>query len=212
MTRKPSMSYRLGAYEADVTIEIFEECGYVKYKDLDKFFNNCYFDFETKLTREKFIKISKENLMKHPKYKEFMNNEVKMCSKCFNIKPLSSFTNRQKSIDGKHHYCNCCKREYEKNLYNTNEKLRIAHYNRCKKCAKNNPERVKKAKEKWYQSNKVIKKKVNKRYLMRKNIKKLGNNKEFTKDELDRLVNLKEEHNIRTYKEFFTRFEGVINA
>lgn len=206
------MSYRLGAYEADVTIEIFEECGYVKYKDLDKFFDDCYFDFETKLTREKFIKISKDNLMKHPKYKEFINNEVKICPRCGNVKPLGSFTNDKLKIDGKATYCRNCKNEYQRNRYNDSDENKKAQLKANREYALKNPDKVRKHKRNWEKNNNQFRRINNRRINMRKNLKEFGINKEFTIKELDRLASLKMESNIKTYKEFFERFEGVING
>lgn len=212
MTRKSSMSYKLGGYEADITIELFEECGYVKYENLDKFFEDCYFDFETRFTKEKFIKVSKDNLMKHPKYVEFLNNEVKMCGKCYNFKPLSSFTNSKQSSDGKFYYCKCCKNEYQREQYASNERVRKIHDTASQKYAKNNPDKVRELKKRWYQENKTTKRQTDRRFLMKNNLKKLGCDKNFTRDELNKLVGLKDGHNIKTYKEFFERFKGVING
>lgn len=204
------MSYRLGAYEADVTIEIFEECGYIRYKDLDQFFDDCYFDFETKLTREKFIKISKDNLMKHPKYKEFMNNEVKMCSKCKKLKPLSSFASNKISNDGKGSYCGCCDNEYRKEYRKTekgkevtrkkNENYRANHKD---KCIENQRRYREKNREKLRMEQAVIR--------MRKYLENIGILIK-DKEKLEVLANLKIESGINKYESFVRAFEDTING
>lgn len=206
------MSYRLGAYEADVTIEIFEECGYVRYKDLDSFFDDCYFDFETKLTREKFIKISKENLMRDSKYKQFINNEVKICPRCGFVKPLDSFTNDKRRLDGKAPYCRDCKNEYQRDRYNSSEESKKAQLKANKEYASRNPEKVNAIKRKWEKNNKQFGRIKNRRVKMRRNLKKFGFDKDFTIKEIDKLVSIKMENNIKLYADFFERFEGVING
>ena len=200
------MSYRLGAYESDVTIEIFEECGYIRYKDLDQFFDDCYFDFETKLTREKFIKISKDNLMKHPKYKEFINNEVKMCYDCQMVKPLSSYWDDAYK-NGKRPYCaKCCdekNREWKENNKDKVSKHNATYYQKHK-------DKVREQQRKWAKKNKARNNQIWKRYNLKKTLKAAGYDEDLlTREKLDLIIQLKTENKITTYKEVISRF-GVL--
>ena len=203
---------RLGAYPADLTLEFFEEEGYVKYKDLDKYFEECYCEFETSLSKEDFIRISKASLLRSSKYKEFLNDKIKMCSKCAKDKPLSSFSNSKQSADGKFCYCKKCMREYQLKWHYEADYNREYYAQVKKDYQKNNRERLNEIKRNWQHNNKDIKRNMQRRFLMKAKLKELGCNADMSRDKLDRLISLKNEYNIKTYKEFYKRFEGVINA
>lgn len=205
MTRKSSISYKLGGYEADITIELFEEYGYVKNKDLDKFFKDCYFDFETKLTEEKFIKVSKDNLLKHPKYKEFLNNEVKMCGECKIVKPLSSFWGDAYRYDDKRYYCSSCcnKRNME---WKTNNKEKVSKHNAT--YYKKHKEAIREQQKAWAKKNKDKCNLTWKRYHLRKKLKVEGYREELlTRNKLDLIIQIKVENKIKTYKETIEKFK-----
>ena len=197
---------KLGAYGADVTIDIFEEDGYIKYKDLDLFFGDCYFEFETKLNKDDFIRLSKANVLKHPKYKEFLNNEVKMCAKCRSVKPLSSFY-YDVSKPNKRTYCSkCCdelNREWKRNNKDKTSIHNSTYYNK-------NKEEVKKQQKRWREKNKNRSSLIGKRYHVKKILKEAGYKEDLlTREKLDLIINLKVENKINSYKEVIERFKVI---
>lgn len=201
---------KLGAYPASFTLELFEEEGYVKYEDLDKYFEECYCEFETYLDKQAFIKNSKRNLLNSIKYKQFMNNEVKMCSKCFKVKPLDSFYSKKKCLYGKSSNCSCC--EIEKyNNYKSTEKGSEARKAINKRYYQKNKDKFKESASKWKKANRFTVNIIQNRYRMKKKLEENGYSLEDA-DELDFLVRFKQENNIKSYEEVFKRLESILNS
>ena len=199
---------KLGAYSMEDTLEIFEREGYVKYKDLDQYFKDCYFDFENKLSEKEFIEKSKKNIMRSLKYREFINNEVKMCCICKKIKPLSSFYDNGEY--GKRHECILCNHEYSKKWNQGNKdkkkKYNSDYWNRNKK-------ELLKKRGQWARDNKA-KYNMSKR---RANLKKFLIEKGYDKDaliarKLNIMIELKDKHKIKKYETVLEKFGSVLNG
>lgn len=94
--------------------------------------------------------------------------EDKKCSRCFLLKPYSSFYLNKKSKDGRRSYCiECCKNYKEQNK----EKLKklTKNYNKKRKDQKkqwalNNKDKVNESRKKWVNSNKEKRKEYTKEY------------------------------------------------
>lgn len=200
---------KLGAYPASLTLEFFEEEGYVKYKDLDEYFGECYNELETYLSKESFIKNSKRNLLNSVKYKQFMNDEVKMCSKCFKVKPLNSYYNKEDCLYGKNPSCTCCEME-KYNNYKQTERGKEVRKQINKRYYENNKEKFKETVYKWRKENRFVVNTIQNRSRMKKRLKLSGYIVEDA-NRLDFLVNFKQENNIRGYEELFKRLEGLLN-
>ena len=86
---------------------------------------------------------------------------MKECTKCKQILPLENFCKKKDSKDGLQYWCKCCVKEYNKNLYHTNDTYRQNqidfNHKHCgkkamKKFSKTN--KFKKAIKKYHQSEK----------------------------------------------------------
>lgn len=201
---------KLGAYSMEDTLEIFEKEGYVKYKDLDQYFKDCYFDFENKLSEKEFIEKSKKNILKSSKYKQFINNEVKMCSICGRIKPLGSYKKRDDCSFGVNYMCRICENSYSRE-YRKTEKGKEIKRKSSQKYNANNKDKVNKAKLEYQKNNKGKIRKWERRLRMKNYLKSRGiivDNPAI----LDNLVQLKNENNIRRYDDLLKQFGSVLNG
>ena len=203
---------KLGAYSMEDTLEIFEKEGYVKYKDLDQYFKDCYFDFENKLSEKEFVEKSKKNILKSSKYKQFMNNEVKMCNKCKNVKPLKSFQSDDRYLFGVIDTCKVCKKKYIKEYRKTESGKKSFQKTKKKvveKYKKENAEYARKYREK----NRNITTRTVTRCRLRKFLKEKGYKEDtLTRQKIDILLNLKTENNIFKYSELIEKFGSVLNG
>lgn len=199
---------KLGAYSMEDTLEIFEKEGYIKYKDLDQYFKDCYFDFENKLSEKEFVEKSKKNIMRSLKYRQFINNEVKMCCICKKIKPLDSFYYNEKY--GKRHECILCNFEYSKK-WNKENKDKKNKYNRDY-WQKNREELLKKRSE-WARENKSQYNMGKRRVKLKKFLKEKGYNPNIlTPGKLNTLLELKDKNKIRKYETLLEKFGSVLNG
>ncbi|EQK39740.1 hypothetical protein C672_3665 [[Clostridium] bifermentans ATCC 638] len=200
---------KLGAYPASLTLEFFEEQGYVKYKDLDKYFGECFNELETYLDKESFIKNSKRNLLNSVKYKQFLNDEVKMCSKCFKVKPLNSYYNQKEGLFGKRSLCTSCDSAIAKDYRSTEVGKKTLRKASSKYYLKNK-EFHRKINREWRKKNKELAKSIQNRSRMKKKLKLSGYIVEDA-SKLDFLVSFKQENNIMYYDDLFKRLEGILN-
>ena len=183
---------KLGAYSMEDTLEIFEKEGYVKYKDLDQYFKDCYFEFENKLSKKEFIEKSKKNIMRSLKYRQFINNEVKMCCICKQPKPLKSFYD--KGEDKRHECINCC--------------IDIA-----KKWNKANRERKNEINSNYRARDKERYNLAKRRYALKSFLKSKGYRESIlTRAKLEKLLSFKDENNIGRYETLLEKFGSVLNG
>lgn len=198
---------KLGAYSMEDTLEIFEREGYIKYKDLDQYFKDCYFDFENKLSEKEFIEKSKKNIMRSHKYKQFLNNEVSICRTCRNVKPIDSFYDRK--TGGKHSMCKKC---YVK-LYTKEAKInkeKSSEYQR--RYYNKNKETINKKHKIWKMNNRDKCRSADRRCYLKKKLKKLGyDDSVLTLEKLNLLLLLKKENNIDKYDVLISKFGSVLN-
>lgn len=200
---------KLGAYSMEDTLEIFEKEGYVKYKDLDQYFKDCYFDFENKLSEKEFIEKSKKNIMRSLKYRQFINNEVKMCAYCKKIKPLSSFYSNSSGRDGKRSYCKCCAVDDRLEWAKSNRQY-INQYMR--EYYKKNKENRREANQLWVDKNRNRSIFLKKRWRLKNFLINNGyDRKLLTTSKIDTLLRLKDENNIFKYSELIEKFGSVLN-
>lgn len=211
---KGAVGYEIGtskleAYSMEDTLEIFEKEGYVKYKDLDQYFKDCYFDFENKLSEKEFIEKSKKNIMRSLKYRQFINNEVKMCSHCKKVKPFDSFYNNSKGKNGKRYICRLCslkasKERIERNREQVNERRRRYY---CK-----NKEQVYKSNSLWQRHNKKKYNLSKRRGKLKKILIEKGYNEaSLAYGKLNILLELKDENKIIKYEDLLRQFGSVLN-
>lgn len=198
---------KLGAYATQDIIDIFEEFGYIKEEDLDDYFKGLYFEFENKLTLEEFTRRCKRNTLRSLRYKEFINNEIKFCPKCKQLKPLSSFQNMTSSVDGKQYNCRRCRSFYSK------------------KYIEENREELNKKKREYIKQNKDKQRLYEKRYIqknrdkIRKKVARANLRKFLQKEEieipnmstLNHIVSFKYKHNIRMWKDAYYEYRKVNN-
>ena len=183
---------KLGAYSMEDTLEIFEKEGYVKYKDLDQYFKDCYFDFENKLSEKEFVEKSKKNIMRSLKYRQFINNEVKMCCICKKVKPLKSFYD--KGEDKRHECISCC--------------IEVA-----KKWNKTNRERKNEINSNYRVRDKERYNSAKRRYALKKFLKSKGyRDSILTRNKLEKLLAFKDENNIGRYETLLEKFGSVLNG
>lgn len=183
---------KLGAYSMEDTLEIFEKEGYVKYKDLDQYFKDCYFDFENKLSEKEFIEKSKKNIMRSLKYRQFINNEVKMCCICKKPKPLKSFYD--KGEDKRHECISCC-------------------IEGAKKWNKTNRERKNEINSNYRVRDKKRYNSAKRRYALKKFLKSKGyRDSILTRNKLEKLLAFKDENNIGRYETLLEKFGSVLNG
>ena len=201
---------KLGAYSMEDTLEIFEREGYVKYKDLDQYFKDCYFDFENKLSEKEFIEKCKKNILRSQKYKQFINNEVKMCSKCGKVKPLKSYTSKKNCLFGVNYMCRSCENEYRRE-YGKTERGKEVNRKKNINYERNHKDKCKENRRRYKKNNKHKVNAVQNRSRMKKYLKSIGILIE-DKEKLDLLVSLKAESGITRYDNFVNKFEGVING
>ena len=200
---------KLGAYSMEDTLEIFEREGYVKYKDLDQYFKDCYFDFENKLSEKEFIEKSKKNIMRSKKYKQFINNEVKMCAYCKKIKPLSSFYDNSSNRNGKRSYCKHCAVDDRLEWAKSNRQY-INQYMR--EYYKKNKENRREANQLWVDKNRNRSIFLKKRWRLKNFLINNGyDEKLLTTSKIDTLLRLKDENNIFKYSELIDKFGSVLN-
>lgn len=199
---------KLGAYSMEDTLEIFEKEGYVKYKDLDQYFKDCYFEFENKLSEKEFIEKSKKNIMRSLKYRQFINNEVRICSVCRKPKPIDSFYDLRDN--GKHTKCKKCFSEACKEWTSKNRD-KASEYNR--RYYYKNREAISKQHKSWKVNNRDKCRLADRRYYLKKILKKLGyDDNILTTEKLNLLLTLKKENNITKYNVLISKFGSVLNG
>lgn len=143
------------AYSSDDLIEIMEEEGYINEKELESMVVKSYMEDIVPFSLEEYVDFSMTRILKHHKYKEFLENEIKMCSRCGNIKPLSSFRYNQHAgyIDNRLGICCKCEREYYSDKWENDPEYRQKKITYNKAYTENNAEKVKETKLRYYRKN-----------------------------------------------------------
>lgn len=153
--KSTDFAFRKYAYDADDLIEIMEEDGYVNEKKLRIVVAESYMEDIVPISKEDFIKFAMDRILRNPKYKEFLKGEIKMCSKCEKIKPLSSFRYNPHAgyIDNRLGICCKCEKEYYSDKWENDPEYREKKIAYNKAYAQNNIEKVRETKLRYYREN-----------------------------------------------------------
>lgn len=153
--KSTDFAFRKYAYDADDLIEIMEEDGYVNEKELRIVIAESYMEDIVPISKEDFIKFAMDRILRSPKYKEFLKGEIKMCSKCENIKPLSSFRYNPHAgyIDNRLGVCIKCEREYYSDRWQNDPEYKSSRLEYNKAYNEANADKVRATKLKYYKEN-----------------------------------------------------------
>lgn len=175
-------------------IEDFEDTGYLKPQEARELIEALYLDDIVPISKTEFVNMAMKKLEGHHLYKQFVEGDVKMCSKCKNIKPLKSFRPQKYGMFGVESRCIKCANEYQNEKYRIDPEHREHKKRIAKEYQERNKERIREIKRAYNQRNKAKKNMWQKRDRLKKMLAKCKV-ENITKDALNQLIFLHDRQN-----------------
>lgn len=193
---------------SDELIEEFEESGYLKPSEAKELIDAMYVENVVPIAKDEFVREAFKALEQHKLYKQFLNNEVKMCTNCGDVKPLDSYYPSKDSADKRFAYCKKCNREINRSRYENDASYRESIAKGRRKYYENNKERHREVSRRWREKNKAKHTRYNRLYKLNKRLAIIG--AEITFDDLSKVEALKKDHKLSSLLEACYKFgEGL---